>query len=138
MWIHRYQKPRICEIRKFRVPPVNHFSSPYSKLCNSKHSACFAFSEEEYGQNGCLEGDIEKQGLIFEDFFSRFWNQKKPFIKQDFTKGKGKINMTLAGLQLNVLVSTDFLTAMGKVLKQEPLEIMADFVMKCEDLTFKV
>ena len=75
---------------------------------------------------------------IFQDFFNRFWNQKKPFIKQDFTKGKGKINMTLAGLQLNGLVSTDFLTAMGKVLKQEPLEIMADFVMKCEDLTFKV
>ena len=46
--------------------------------------------------------------------------------------------MTLAGLQLNGIVSTDFLTAMGKVLKQEPLEIMADFVMKCEDLTFKV
>ena len=61
-----------------------------SKHCNSKHSACFAFSEEEYGQNGCLEGDIEKQGLIFEDFFSLFWNEKKPFIKQDFT---GVVNM---------------------------------------------
>ena len=47
------------------------------KYCKSKHSACFAFSEEEYGQNGCLEGDIEEQGLVFEDFFSMFWNEKK-------------------------------------------------------------
>ena len=88
-------------------------------------------SGEEYGQNGCLEGDIT-QLLIFKDFLE--WNEQKPYpIKQDFTKGDIKINYKLAGVQLNVMISAD-----KTIFQQEPRETEAEIVIKSEDLAFKV
>jgi len=109
----------------------NKEKSEHNKHCISKTSACFALSGEEYGQNGCLEGDI-RQLHIFKDFLE--WNEQKPYpIKQDFTKGDIKINYKLAGVQLNVMISAD-----KTIFQQEPRETEAEIVIKSEDLAFKM
>ena len=69
------------------------------------------------------------------DFFRGFWKERKSFLEQSFSKGKGKINLALAGVQATGLVSTDFMAA--NILR-EPLEFNADVFIKIEDLTVKV
>jgi len=100
---------------------------------------CMArWSTEEFGRYGCLEDVIEDQFPAFADFFEGFWNRRKSFLEQVFSKGKGKINVALSGVQLKGLVSTDFLAAMGNVFRREPLEVNADVYIKIEDLTVKL
>ena len=96
------------------------------------------WSNEEIGQFGCLGGNTYHQTETLADVIGRFWNDRKTFLEQDFTKGKGKVNVALSGAQLSGLVSTDFLVAFGKVLRREPQDVEADLFVKIEDLTVKV
>ena len=98
------------------------------------------WSSEEYGRFGCLGGDSTGRFLYYQpmqEFFETFWNEKKTFLEQDFSKGKGKINAALSGAQLNGLISTDFFSAMGFVFRRELLEVKADVFIKIEDITLK-
>jgi len=100
---------------------------------------CMArWSNEEIGQFGCLGGKTYHQAETLADVIGRFWNNRKTFLEQDFTKGKGKVNVALSGAQLSGLVSTDFLAAFGKVLRREPQDVEADLFVKIEDLTVKL
>ena len=102
------------------------------------------WSTEEFGRYGCLGDRLRDQETAFAVLFDGFWNRRKSFrdnmmmLEQLFSKGKGKINVALSGVQLTGLVSTDFLAAMGNVLQREPLEVNYDVYIKIEDLTFKV
>jgi len=106
---------------------------------------CMArWSTEEFGRYGCLGDRLRDQETAFKVLFDGFWNRRKSFgdnvmmLEQVFSKGKGKINVALSGVQLTGLVSTDFLAAIGKILRREPLEVNTDVYIKIADLIVKL
>jgi len=96
------------------------------------------WSSEEFGRFGCLGEEFRAQAPLA-DFFETFWNERKDFTDQVFSKGNGKINIALASSQLSATVKTDFLTAIGSAAQNNPLDIIKiDLFIKIEDVTIKL
>jgi len=96
------------------------------------------WSTEEYGRFGCLGDSGRYSRELLADFFEQFYNYRKNYKEQKFSKGKGIINVSFPGSQLAATVSTDFLAAITSILKRDPIEIKADLFIKIEDITMKL
>ena len=97
------------------------------------------WSTEEYGRFGCLADNVGyRETEPLSSFFKNFYDERRAFLDQYFSKGKGKINVALSDSQLTATVSTDFKGALGHAARRDPLDITADLFIKIEDITIKV
>ena len=97
------------------------------------------WSTEEFGRFGCLADNLGyRETEPFISFFKNFYAERRSFLDQFFSKGKGKINVALSDSQLTAKVSTDFMDALSHAARREPLDVKADLFIKIEDITIKV